>query len=54
MEDIWVIIPPDTAKGLIDKSKKELGRYDHISLDVSSWDGSDVFSHPSVRSCILY
>lgn len=48
MEDIWVMIPHDTAKGIIDKSKKELGSYAHISLDVSEWDGSDIFRTPQL------
>ena len=45
---IWVIVPKDTAKGLIDKEKKKMDEYDHISLDISNWNGDDIFRTPQL------
>ncbi|PIF45386.1 hypothetical protein CLU96_2390 [Chryseobacterium sp. 52] len=47
-ENIWVISPGDTAKGIIDKDKKVVGEYNHISLNISDWNGDDVFRTPEL------
>lgn len=46
--EIWAITPVETARGLIDKSKKIPNEYNHISLDLGGWNGNDVFRTPQL------
>ncbi|MDR6786635.1 hypothetical protein ABIE26_005179 [Pedobacter africanus] len=48
MDEIWIISPTDTAKGVIDKAKKVPDEYNHITLDLTSWNGNDVFRTPQL------
>lgn len=48
LPNIWVMIINNTSTGNIDKSKKGLGEYSHLSIDLSTWDGSDVFRTPQL------
>ncbi|RWW91786.1 hypothetical protein [Flavobacterium cerinum] len=45
---IWVMILNTTSAGQIDLSKKNVGDYSHISIDLTDWDGSDLFRTPQL------
>lgn len=48
MDEIWIISPTDTAKGVIDRDKKVPDEYKHITLDLANWNGNDVFRTPQL------
>lgn len=48
LPEIWVMIVNTTSAGQVDKSKKNLGDYSHISIDLTDWDGSDIFRTPQL------
>ena len=48
MPGMWVMILNTTSAGQINQSKKNTGDYSHISINLSSWDGSDLFRTPQL------
>ncbi|SMC36982.1 hypothetical protein [Pedobacter africanus] len=42
MDEIWIISPADTARVVIDRDKKVHDECNHISLDLTGWNESDV------------
>jgi len=46
--DIWVMMINTTSTGMIDKSKIGISEYSHIQLNLSDWDGSDIFRTPQL------